>query len=173
MLDKRVKQLDRKGHGKTARRTTVYGLPLAHNKEFFICVESTLATRQKIVILHIAIVEEVNFYLSEFSKTQDYSKRELDIANPQDSIPRIALLEALALTYIHMDAWVPQCKPLKEQYDVCMQNVKLVNLSFGGVHVCTDKFEDYKDCVTIGMKMRNTIAAEARRVPEHTNQSDN
>ena len=78
------------------------------------------------------------------------------------------------LIHINMDAWVPQCKPLKEKYDLCMQDVKLVNLSFGGVHACNDRFEDYKDCVTIGMKMRNAKAAGtggAGGVSEHANQS--
>ena len=58
-----------------------------------------------------------------------------------------------------MDKWVPQCKPLKEQYDKCMDEwveKKLINSTFGGTHTCAEPFDDYRDCVTLGMKLRNS-----------------
>ena len=74
----------------------------------------------------------------------------------------------------NMDAWVPQCKPLKEKYDACMQewvDKKLINVTFGGLHTCADHFEDYKDCVTIGMKMRNSWTAGGGACSGHPSQS--
>lgn len=58
-----------------------------------------------------------------------------------------------------MDKFVPQCNPLKAIYDDCMKewyDKKLLNSAFGAPHPCSDPFQDYKDCVTIGMKYRNS-----------------
>ena len=57
-----------------------------------------------------------------------------------------------------MDKWVPECKPLKAVYDTCMQDLfekKLYSLAVASSHPCNEKFEDYKDCVTMGMKLKN------------------
>jgi hypothetical protein len=57
-----------------------------------------------------------------------------------------------------MDKWVPECKSLKTIYDDCMQDWyenKLTSLAVTNSHPCNEKFADYKDCVTIGMKLIN------------------
>ena len=57
-----------------------------------------------------------------------------------------------------MDKFVPECKPLKLKYDECLQewvDKKVFSIQFGAPHQCSEKFEDYKDCVTIGMKLKN------------------
>jgi hypothetical protein len=65
-----------------------------------------------------------------------------------------------------MDKWVPECKSLKAVYDNCMEDLyanRLTSLAGANSHPCNEKFADYKDCVTIGMKLMN----EKRRKKEN------
>ena len=58
-----------------------------------------------------------------------------------------------------MDKFVPACRPLKAEYDACMDEwveSKQINATFGAAHPCEQPFGDYKDCVTLGMKLRRS-----------------
>ena len=56
-----------------------------------------------------------------------------------------------------MDTNLPECAKLKLKYHECYDQWKanmVVDLQLSGLHVCTSVFEDYRDCVTEGMKAR-------------------
>jgi len=54
---------------------------------------------------------------------------------------------------------VPECAKLKEKYDACFEewkNTPLADKVTGSktLHDCNDSFNDYKDCVSVMMKIK-------------------
>jgi hypothetical protein len=65
-----------------------------------------------------------------------------------------------------MNTNLPECEQLKGKYETCFSEwkaSKVADVQLGGLHVCTDVFNDYRDCVTLGMKHRLAKLKEERQ----------
>jgi hypothetical protein len=60
---------------------------------------------------------------------------------------------------------LPECDKLKIKYDDCYtswKTTKVTDMQVGGLHLCTQVFEDYRDCAVEGMKARVALAKKKR-----------
>jgi|TARA_A100001035_G_C27651539_1_gene439465 hypothetical protein len=56
-----------------------------------------------------------------------------------------------------MDKLVPQCKPLKKEYDQCMEKWKKEGIRViydASQHPCDNDYQNYSSCVKLGMMAR-------------------
>jgi len=86
------------------------------------------------------------------------------LKSAQSSQSKFLMPEAASESAV--DKLVPECMPLKKFYGDCMdkwmeEKSRLIR-PLGAPHTCEEHFSDYKDCITLGMKLLSSKKAQQK-----------